>query len=1221
MIEDSRGNQFEGDLSSLFKQMSGKTVSQPVPDANKGKDNSAVYKEMGDLLKKLNANFNTKELSGSIEYLNRVIQASQASQNNLQKTLQGDFKNLGDSLSKLFGGFGNLQQEINKISGDMTSSMSKIVEKTTKSSGNSDLKSITTSMAAMAKEILKNNKSASKSSDSVFAQGTVDELSNINATEQAEKGLRTRNYSQLSKLADAGLRKGSMHTSDDKLQKEIKTLNRTVEQIRDAYLNSLNTQAQNQTQTQTQNQPNPPVKGKLAFIGSILSGMKNLATDLYGMAKTYGRDLVTGMNRAMAVPNFMENALGGATSFKDALTKIPAEQRNIAIQAKQIAYETDGITGATKGLQAEYLANDETAKRTGVSRLTFQQKLLEFQRKGLKDQTALKEIVTAQLTIEKQLGMEAGELGDDFIKLNQQAGFTNNQIASTARGMLDVARQSGLSGKELKAAMDSSKGILESMKNAATLTSGAIKNVTAVMAEAQKLGVTDQVSTLMQSAASSSKLFLSTSTETKNLLYQAAGSVGRISDLQNGILTKSKAGLKDLGSGMDNVLKRFGVDGVDAIENLSDEAKARLNIQLQSVYKMDLGEFTRTAKAIKDGAKGYNDRLKEINDKLKENGDTAISNEERKALELKKASLQQQASMDILTKFDESLKGAGTGAAGMQKGMQKFNAELTKNKDLQDQISGLAAERGIAGPLSTEQQVGLGLDASIANLNKKMADLKMDPSKQIDAKRIQAALADPKQFKDLVADMEKMQQETMTAEKAASDPVFQAQQKMLEYNDKISIAAQISAEKAAAMVDGQMVFASSMAEALLQGDEQTGLLASIEKGISYVWGIIASLPSMFTGMVGKFASGVGSLFTRSGLTNAITGLGKRIPLISGIVDAGTRLMEGQSVTQAATGGASTFAGAAGGAALGTMVAGPIGTVIGGIIGAFVGSGLGDIAYEYMVKPFIELLPTIWTKITEFFGWIGPKMLDALLGAIWGPIKFVLDMLGLTDLLNQYIWQPMVTLFTNIGSAIWDWVKPIWNSITGIFGDLANWFGGWGSKIWDFLYKGASAVGLGWLLGKGEPPKGATAPPSEKNNPTAMAATSIPAAMPGMPSMPGMPEGIPALPGMPTTPMAVPTAGPFSPTAPAQTRAAMARTTTSGADMSPYLASIARSSETEVNAAQQMIQLLQKMVEVLSTSGGGPKPAFAGATTPRSDNVFKLPTGNFNESSIREVTNL
>jgi len=92
MIEDSRGNQFEGDLSSLFKQMSGKTVSQPVPDANKGKDNSAVYKEMGDLLKKLNANFNTKELSGSIEYLNRVIQASQASQNNLQKTLQGDFK-------------------------------------------------------------------------------------------------------------------------------------------------------------------------------------------------------------------------------------------------------------------------------------------------------------------------------------------------------------------------------------------------------------------------------------------------------------------------------------------------------------------------------------------------------------------------------------------------------------------------------------------------------------------------------------------------------------------------------------------------------------------------------------------------------------------------------------------------------------------------------------------------------------------------------------------------------------------------------------------------------------------------------------------------------------------------------------------------------------------------------------------------------------------------
>ena len=84
------------------------------------------------------------------------------------------------------------------------------------------------------------------------------------------------------------------------------------------------------------------------------------------------------------------------------------------------------------------------------------------------------------------------------------------------------------------------------------------------------------------------------------------------------------------------------------------------------------------------------------------------------------------------------------------------------------------------------------------------------------------------------------------------------------------------------------------------------------------------------------------------------------------------------------------------------------------------------------------------------------------------------------------------------------------------------------------------------------------------------------------------------------------------------------TTTSGSagDMGSYLASIAKSGETEASASQQMIQLMQKMIEVMSSGGtGSARPAYANAPPPRTDNYFKLPTGNFNESSIREVTNL
>ena len=1252
MIEDIKGNQISGDLGTLKSMLSSmmqeNVTKTEIPDTNKSKEMGGdQIKKISEMLLKLDKSFNVKEISDSIRHLNQVVSSAQNSQTSVIKETQGSFKNIDSSLSKMFGGLGGMQQAIEKGTSDLSSNVLRVIEKNSNATGTGDLKNILSSIGSIAKEMIKSTRSMAKSpSDGGLGDNITGELETINATEQAEKGLRTKNYTQLTKLAEAGLKKGSVHTRDDELIIQIKKLNKTIDGIY-THLLSLPPPGTPPPPGPTPSPgPTPPGGGgKWGMIGSLASGLKSLTASAYSMAKKYAGDLVTDINTAMAVPSFNENVLMGARTYKEGLIKITATQRNIAIQAKQIAYETDGITGATKSLQSEYLANEETAKRTGVDRLTFQNKLLEFQRKGIKDQGALKDLVATQLNIEKQLGMEAGELGDDFIKLKQQAGFTNVQIASTARGMLEVARQSGLSGKELKAAMESSKGIVDAMKNAATLTAGAIKNVTSVMAEAQKLGVTEQVGTLMQSAASSSKLFLNTSQETKTLLYQAAGSVGRISDLQNGILTKSKAGLKDLGQGMDNVLERFGVNGVDAIENLSDEAKARLNIQLQSVYKMDLGEFTRTAKAIKDGAKGYNERLKEINDKLKENGETALSNEERKALEIKKASLQQQASMDILTKFDESLKGAGTGAAGMKKGMEKFNAELIKNKDLQDQISGLALEKGIQGPLSTEQQVGLGLEASVANLNKKMADLKMDPSKQIDEKKIQQALADPKQFKDLVADMQKMEQEAMTAEKAASDPVLQGQQKMLELNDKISIGAQQTAERAANLIDGQAVFAASLAQSLIQEAEQTGLLSKIEQGISWIWGVITSLPGMFTSMIGRFTSGVGSLFTRAGLGGALSGLAKKIPYIGAIVETGTRLMKGESAGQAVTGGVAAGGGAAAGGFLGmkvgaligsafpgigTAIGAGVGGLIGSIGGMFAGSNLGDVAYQYLVEPVINNFPIIWEKVTGFFSWATGAIFDLLFGFLWKPIKWILDSLGLTDLLYNNIWKPISDTFASIGNAVWDWIKPIWNAITSIFSDLSSWFGGWGKTIWDFLYKGASAVGLGWLLGKGDPPKGAkpVAAPSEPTNATAMTnqaqsrATALSAAA-YTPSMAAPMGSVIAVPAGMSTSMAVPATSPSGIMTPPQRQAAMATTTSGSAgDMGSYLASIAKSGETEASASQQMIQLMQKMIEVLSSGGnGGAKPAYAGAPAPKSDNYFKLPTGNFNESSIREVTNL
>lgn len=48
---------------------------------------------------------------------------------------------------------------------------------------------------------------------------------------------------------------------------------------------------------------------------------------------------------------------------------------------------------------------------------------------------------------------------------------------------------------------------------------------------------------------------MDSTSKTATFLYMAAGSAGKIGELQKGTLLKSKQGIKDLAKGMENVLK------------------------------------------------------------------------------------------------------------------------------------------------------------------------------------------------------------------------------------------------------------------------------------------------------------------------------------------------------------------------------------------------------------------------------------------------------------------------------------------------------------------------------------------------------------------------------------------------------------------------------------------------------------------------------------------
>jgi hypothetical protein len=434
--------------------------------------------------------------------------------------------------------------------------------------------------------------------------------------------------------------------------------------------------------------------------------------------------------------------------------------------SRAAAYEVGGITSETRGLQKEFSALDKSAYLTGFGRNEMQQEYLKNVKSGIKDMKVAKAVTVAQLQIEKQLGVEAGSFSDTFQQLNIAGRMSVNQIGDMARGMKEAARNAGVSGEKLKSAMDSAREITSSMAKSATLTSAAAKNVVGMLASAEKFGVGDKAKELMAAASSSTNLLLSASEETKNLLYNAAASVGRVGDLQKGILTRSKAGLKDLRKGFDNILKTFGVESTEAIDNLSDESKMMLNIQLKSAFGVELGELRNQIDAIKEQEMGLADKMAEINKKRKDN----LTTEEKIKLLEEERYAKTQASLGALTALEEAAKGA----KDMNQALKKFG---DRKGEFEADIKTLGGDfKTTAGAAKT------ALTSAIDNVNEGLrkagkAEL------EISSTEISKALKDPAALREITAKITKGNQELETAQKAQLDPMSSVEQSAKELND------------------------------------------------------------------------------------------------------------------------------------------------------------------------------------------------------------------------------------------------------------------------------------------------------------------------------------------------------------------------------------------------------------------------------------------------------
>jgi len=331
---------------------------------------------------------------------------------------------------------------------------------------------------------------------------------------------------------------------------------------------------------------------------------------------------------------------------------------------REVAFETQGITGDTRDLQVAFGKYGDVVEATGKNVDEFQNEYLKNLKKGTKaNQSGLK-VIKSGLAASTLIGSSTEATADLFGEWNRTLGLSERQMQQLSRDSLSVSRSTGVTGDELVNAMNASKKILENLRNQGNLTSLAMKNVIGMSAEAQKVGVGDAYMKIANALSSTNSLLESTSDATGGYLLSVGAAIGKTGTMLEGTFMQSRKNLGSLASGMEGTLKRLTGDvgmTFEQIGNLSVKERQRLSIQLKGLTGMELTEFQRVGETFRKQSRGIAGTLKDLEDEMKNTNMTA---EERVKAEADYANALSNQGLAASTAFDKSLKAIDPNAFG-----------------------------------------------------------------------------------------------------------------------------------------------------------------------------------------------------------------------------------------------------------------------------------------------------------------------------------------------------------------------------------------------------------------------------------------------------------------------------------------------------------------------------------------------------------------------------
>jgi hypothetical protein len=697
---------------------------------------------------------------------------------------------------------------------------------------------------------------------------------------------------------------------------------------------------------------------------------------------------------------------------------------------REIAYQTEGITGSTEALQDTWTKLANTVKYTGVTRNKFQQAYMKNLKKGIKSQEQSFKVTRAGLFLGKQIGANTAATADMFHDWHMNLQLTDGEMQAVAQSAKQVAMMTGVTGDNLVRALRTAEKFMGAMRDIGSLSVEGAEAVMGIAAEAQKLGV-DMNSMMEGITAGPLKFWKRDSKKIAMFLGAARMGAGETRPglgqrLVAGTATSAKD-LRAMSKGMNRWLSEIVhvKDAVHAnINALSAEQLERANFQAQVWGFKGFGDLQRKLKMMEDGTLTFTEKLANLKIEMSK----VQTTEEAMNSGVKRSNLFLSQTSKVFAAMDESLGDLAKEGGTLS---EAFDSAAVK-KMMEDNKENLAAmfkmdptQVGAMGAKDMLQKTG---DVAMKQLEE-LARLAHTGGLEIDKSQIQKLLksTDPKQLREGIS---LLQQETMRVQaetEAQTDPVKETNRWLKLINDKVG---QISASV--------MTMAMGVLGPVGIAGIGLGMASGMFRGLGAKLGFGGGLLGLLKGPGGKAIAGAAAKITL--VAGAIVGLGVGIKQAMDTGKHATEIfqksMEELTLNEKwAAEGAGLLTGILNFLTFGIFrkALGPMGT------------------WTQALAKSLKMIP-LFTGLLQVVVMVGK--------VIWGVLK------GLWEFVKEVFYG----LWEGVKAALVP-LKEVWDSLVAVWNSLAKSFKGFGllakdtTSVIDIITGVLKAFGkaVGWVL--------------------------------------------------------------------------------------------------------------------------------------------------------------